>query len=97
MKSINNMSTGLFCNFYAGCATVGMAIDGGKELVTNTVDTVVSTTSDITVAVASDVSDTTALEVGAGVVKTVRDEIDKQTDELRKIPKKNLKQKGLRL
>ena len=85
MKSINNMLLGLFfVIFTQGCATVGMAIDGGKELVTNTVDTVVSTTSDITVAVASDVSDisTTALEVGAGVVKTVSDEIDKQTDEL---------------
>ena len=73
MKSINNMLLGLFfVIFMPGCATVGMAIDGGKELVTNTVDTVVSTTSDITVAVASDVSDisTTALEVGAGVVKT---------------------------
>ena len=85
MKSINNMLLGLFfVIFMPGCATVGMAIDGGKELVTNTVDTVVSTTSDITVAVAADGSDisTTALEVGAGVVKTVSDEIDKQTDEL---------------
>ena len=70
--------------FFQGCATVGMAIDGGKELVTNTVDTVVGTASDITIAVAEDVSDisTTALEVGAGVVKTVSDEIDEQTDEL---------------
>ena len=85
MKSINNMLLGLFfVIFMPGCATVGMAIDGGKELVTNTVDTVVGTASDITIAVAEDVSDisTTALEVGAGVVKTVSDEIDKQTDEL---------------
>ena len=73
-----------FVIFTQGCATVGMAIDGGKELVTNTVDTVVGTASDITIAVAEDVSDisTTALEVGAGVVKTVSDEIDDQTDEL---------------
>lgn len=73
-----------FVIFMPGCATVGMAIDGGKELVTNTVDTVVGTASDITIAVAEDVSDisTTALEVGAGVVKTVSDEIDEQTDEL---------------
>ena len=85
MKSINNMLLGLFfVIFTQGCATVGMAIDGGKELVTNTVDTVVGTASDITIAVAEDVSDisTTALEVGAGVVKTVSDEIDEQTDEL---------------
>ena len=85
MKSIYSMFLGLFfVIFTQGCATVGMAIDGGKELVTNTVDTVVGTASDITVAVAEDVSDisTTALEVGAGVVKTVSDEIDEQTDEL---------------
>ena len=85
MKSIYNMFLGLFfVIFTQGCATVGMAIDGGKELVTNTVDTVVGTASDITIAVAEDVSDisTTALEVGAGVVSTVSEEIDKQTDEL---------------
>ena len=47
-------------------------------------DRLFSTASDITIAVAEDVSDisTTALEVGAGVVKTVSDEIDEQTDEL---------------
>jgi hypothetical protein len=85
MNNIKNMFFGLFfVIFTQGCATVGMAIDGGKELVTNTVDTVVGTASDITIAVAEDVSDisTTALEVGAGVVKTVSDEIDEQTDEL---------------
>ena len=85
MNAFKNMFFGLFFVIFAqGCATVGMAIDGGKELVTNTVDTVVGTASDITIAVAEDVSDisTTALEVGAGVVKTVSDEIDEQTDEL---------------
>tara|TARA_B100000900_G_scaffold414025_1_gene439489 strand:+ start:796 stop:1092 length:297 start_codon:yes stop_codon:yes gene_type:complete len=85
MNNIKNMFFGMFFVMFAqGCATVGMAIDGGKELVTNTVDTVVGTASDITIAVAEDVSDisTTALEVGAGVVSTVSDEIDKQTDEL---------------
>ena len=85
MNNIKNMFLGLFFVMFAqGCATVGMAIDGGKELVTNTVDTVVGTASDITVAVAEDVSDitTTTLEVGAGVVQAVSDEIDSQTDEL---------------
>ena len=85
MNNIKNMFLGLFFVMFAqGCATVGMAIDGGKELVTNTVDTVVGTASDITVAVAEDVSDitTTTLEVGAGVVKAVSEEIDSQTDEL---------------
>ena len=51
MKSINNMFLGLFfVIFTQGCATVGMAIDGGKELVTDTVDTVVGTASKITIA-----------------------------------------------
>ena len=96
MKVFKNVFFGIFFVIFAqGCATVGMAIDGGKELVTNTVDTVVGTASDITIAVAEDVSDisTTALEVGAGVVKTVSDEIDKQTDELQedKKPKEETK------
>ena len=85
MNNFKNMFFGLFfVIFTQGCASVGTVIDGGKELVTNTVDTVVGTASDITIAVAEDVSDisTTALEVGAGVVSTVSDEIDKQTDEL---------------
>ena len=73
-----------FVIFAQGCATVGTVIDGGKELATNTVDVVVGTASDVAISVAEDVSDisTTALEVGAGVVQTVSDEIDKQTDEL---------------
>ena len=95
MNNIKNMFFGLFFVIFAqGCATVGMAIDGGKELVTNTVDTVVGTASDITIAVAEDVSDisTTALEVGAGVVSTVSEEIDKQTDELQEEAKEESKE-----
>ena len=73
-----------FVIFTQGCASIGTAIDGGKELVVNTVDTVVGTASDVTVSVAQDVSDisTAALEIGAGVVEAVSDEIDDQTDEL---------------
>lgn len=85
MNNIKNMFFGLFfVIFTQGCASIGTAIDGGKELVVNTVDTVVGTASDITVSVARDVSDvsTTALEIGAGVVEAVSDEIDSQTDEL---------------
>lgn len=82
---MKNMFLGLFfVIFTQGCASIGTAIDGGKELVVNTVDTVVGTASDVTVSVAKDVSDisTTALEIGAGVVEAVSDEIDDQTDEL---------------
>lgn len=85
MESLKNMFFGLgFVIFVQGCASIGTAIDGGKELVVNTVDTVVGTASDITVSVAKDVSDvsTTALEIGAGVVEAVSDEIDEQTDEM---------------
>ena len=85
MESLKNMFFGLgFVIFVQGCASIGTAIDGGKELVVNTVDTVVGTASDITVSVAKDVSDvsTTALEIGAGVVEAVSDEIDEQTNEL---------------
>ena len=56
MNNMKNMFFGLFFVMFAqGCATVGMAIDGGKELVTDTVDTVVGTASNITIAVAEDV------------------------------------------
>tara|TARA_B100001057_G_scaffold179094_1_gene179857 strand:+ start:1294 stop:1620 length:327 start_codon:yes stop_codon:yes gene_type:complete len=85
MNNIKNVFFGMFFVIFAqGCATVGTVIDGGKELATNTVDVVVGTASDVAISVAEDVSDisTTALEVGAGVVQTVSDEIDKQTDEL---------------
>ena len=85
MENMKNMFLGLFfVIFTQGCASIGTAIDGGKELVVNSVDTVVGTASDITVSVAKDVSDisTTALEIGAGVVTAVSDEIDEQTDEL---------------
>ena len=85
MKELKNVFFGIFFVLFAqGCASVGTVIDGGKELVTNTVDTVVGTASGVAVAVAEDVSDisTTALEVGAGIVETVSDEIDAQTDEL---------------
>ena len=85
MNNMKNIFFGFFfVIFNQGCASIGTAIDGGKELVVNSVDTVVGTASDITVSVAKDVSDisTTALEIGAGVVTAVSDEIDEQTDEL---------------
>jgi len=47
---------------------------------------VVGTTSDVVTSVAEDAADITqtTLEVGAGVVQAVSDEIDEQTDELQK-------------
>jgi len=85
MKNILNIFLGSFFVIFAqGCATVGTVIDGGKELVTNTVDVAVGTTSKVVTSVAEDAADITqtTLEVGAGVVQAVSDEIDEQTDEL---------------
>ena len=51
MESLKNMFFGLgFVIFVQGCASIGTAIDGGKELVVNTVDTVVGTPHYSTVA-----------------------------------------------
>jgi len=75
-----------FVIFAQGCASVGAVIDGGQEFVTNTVDVAVGTTSDVVTSVAEDAASITqtTLEVGAGVVQAVSDEIDSQTDELQK-------------
>ena len=70
--------------FIVGCASVATGIDTARNVVATTVQTGMQAGADMVGAVAEDVSDisTTALEVGAGVVKTVSDEIDEQTDEL---------------
>ena len=94
MNNLKNAFLGIFfVIFTQGCASVGMAIDGGKELVTNTVDTVTSTSANIVGAVASDVGSVvqtgaevgvglvqTAADTGAGLVKVVADEVNEQTD-----------------
>ena len=42
MNNFKNAFLGIFFVIFAqGCASVGTVIDGGKELVVNTVDTVV--------------------------------------------------------
>jgi hypothetical protein len=96
MKGLKNAFFGIFFVIFAqGCATVGTVIDGGKELATNTVDTVTSTASGIVGSVASDVGSIvqtgaevgvglvqTAANTGAGLVQTVQAEIDNQTDAL---------------
>ena len=79
------------------CASVGGAWDAGTQIVTGTVDAVVGGAATITTAVADDVVSVGTLAVdtaqavvvagadlGKGVVKTVSDEVDRQTDELQK-------------
>ena len=90
---------------FVGCASVGGVWKAGTEIVTGTVDAVVGGAATITTAVADDVVTVGTLAVdtaqsvvvagadlGKGVVKTVSDEVDRQTDELQKeeeAPKKD--------
>jgi hypothetical protein len=90
---------------FVGCASVGGVWNAGTEIVTGTVDAVVGGAATITTAVADDVVTVGTLAVdtaqsvvvagadlGKGVVKTVSDEVDRQTDELQKeeeAPKKD--------
>lgn len=105
MKEFKNMFFGIFFVMFAqGCASVGGAWNAGTEIVTGTVDAVVGGAATLTTAVADDVVTVGTLAVdtaqnvvvagadlGKGVVKTVSDEIDRQTDELQKeeTPKKD--------
>ena len=73
------------------CASVGAVIEGGKEFTTGVIDGSVKAVSTVSGAVLSDVSDvvSTTAEVTQGVVTTISDEIDEQTDELQDAPKKD--------
>lgn len=72
------------------CATVGSVIEGGKEFTTGVVDGAVKGTRTVATAVADDVVSvgTLATETVIGVVDTVADEVDRQTDELQETPEK---------
>ena len=74
---------------FIGCASVGAVREGGKDLTTSTVDTVVSTSGNVAAAGLRDVANVvaTAADVTEGVVSTVVSEVDKQTDELQDKPK----------
>tara|TARA_B110000858_G_C17766161_1_gene457176 strand:+ start:414 stop:686 length:273 start_codon:yes stop_codon:yes gene_type:complete len=69
---------------FTGCATVGAVIDGGKDIATTTVDTVVSAGGNIGASALRDAADIvgTAADAAEGVVDIVVEEVDKQTDEL---------------
>lgn len=70
--------------FVTSCATVGAVIDGGKDLATSTVDSVVTTAGNVGASALRDVSDvvSTAADAAEGVVETVVTEVDEQTDAL---------------
>ena len=96
MNKLKNVFFSVFFVMFAqGCATVGTVIDGGKQLATDTIDTVTGTASGIVGSVASDVGSIvqtgaevgvglvqTAADTGAGLVKVVADEVNQQTDAL---------------
>lgn len=79
----------MFALFVQSCASVGAVIDGGKMLTTGVVDASVKTVGGVSQAVLQDASDITktASDAVGGVVDTVVEEVDRQTDELQN-PKK---------
>jgi hypothetical protein len=72
----------------ASCASVGAVIEGGKQFTTGVVDGAVKGSATVVSAVADDVVSVGefAVNTTAGIVETVAEEIDKQTDELQSKP-----------
>ena len=68
----------------SSCSTLNSVWEGGKTVVTGTVDAVVQGTSTVVSAVAEDVVDTAAFgaDTTAGVVEAGSDFVDEQTDEM---------------
>ena len=66
------------------CASVGAVIEGGKEFTTGVVDGAVQGTQTLVNAGAEDVVSvgTLVADTTTGVIDTVADEVDRQTDEL---------------
>lgn len=74
----------MICFGITSCASVGGAWNAGTEIVTGTVDSVVGGAATMAVAITDDarnIADVT-IDTAQGVVKTVADNVDKQTDEL---------------
>jgi hypothetical protein len=86
MRNITFILIGLFAT---SCATVGTVIEGGKEIAMTTVDTTVKTAGSISGAALKDVSGVVnaVAETYDGVITTVVENIDEQTNELQD-PKK---------
>ena len=70
------------------CASVGAVIEGGKQFTTGVVDGAVKGSATVVSAVADDVVSVGefAVNTTAGIVETVAEEVDKQTDELQNKP-----------
>ena len=74
----------LFSFIMSGCTTVGQIWETGVDVVSNTVDTVVTGASDLVTAVGTDIVETGAFVVDttAGVTEAVSERIDNETDKL---------------
>ena len=87
MKNLISVFIVVLCSSIVGCASVGGAWDAGTEIVTGTVDAVVSGTATMARAVTDDVINiaTVATDITTGAIDTVADQVDKQTDELQDV------------
>ena len=86
MKNLLSVFGLIVCFGITSCASVGGAWNAGTEIVTGTVDSVVGGAATMAVAITDDarnIADVT-IDTAQGVVKTVADNVDKQTDELQK-------------
>jgi len=86
MKNLLSVFGLIVCFGITSCASVGGAWYAGTEIVTGTVDSVVGGAATLAVAITDDarnIADVT-IETAQGVVKTVAENVDKQTDELQK-------------
>lgn len=82
MNIFKSLIVCLFVITLGACSTMEAVWEGGKTIVTGTVDAVVTGTSSIVSAVAEDVVDTAAFvaDTTAGIVESGAEFIDEKTD-----------------
>ena len=93
MKNLLSFFSLIALSSIVGCASVGGAWNAGTEIVTGTVDSVVGGVATMAVAITDDarnIADVT-IDTAQGVVKTVAENVDKQTDELQNKPDEEVK------
>ena len=88
MKNVYLVLVGLIGLFATSCATVNSVVEGGKDIAMTTVDKTVKTAGNISSAALQDVSGivNTVAETYDGVITTVVENIDEQTDALQDKP-----------
>ena len=93
MKNLLSLFGLIALSSVVGCASVGGAWNAGTEIVTGTVDSVVGGAATMAVAITDDarnIADVT-IDTAQGVVKTVAENVDKQSDELQNKPDEEVK------